>query len=854
MKRLLSLALALALVLSLALPVFAATTHQALADSNGYFNTKGLQITVRTGKNIFDSCDGDVIPYGETIYLPLKTLDGAYVTTGNAVADLKLRAAWDRNGSYVESVSLVRKDSYYCFAIQTTGSVMTEKDVEGTISVTGMAYNANGTKVKLTRTDIDLTITLGFEYASDLTASATPRIFDFEELGEQEEDCEINFEEDRGVYFTVDTSRQTKLLLAMDREEDENVASAYSDAYLDFYNFNGAVFKKTGTLVIPAEYGSYLYQIVDGALQSVSATYDSYDESFSIKTNTLGRYVVSDTKLGQPDLTPGDIYDIDAIAGESQVIVTWTPSANAAGYQLQRQTDGGSWQTLSETLKTLSFTDTAVKLGSSYCYRVRGTNSTGTGPWATGSDVDVTIDKPGPIATLKTTAGADRVTLTWSVSSGAKSYLIQRQENGGSWKTISSACTSTSFVDTDVSIGSTYCYRVKGRNTAGYGSLKTGTPVTLTVPTPGVISSVTTTAADGKITVTWTASANAAQYELQRRVYSGGVWSAWETKASTLTARTYTDTAVVGGTVYQYRVRGRNGSVYGAYRNGTSTKAYAATPGAIASLTATPSSGKIAVTWTSSANAAQYELQRRIYSGGVWSSWATVSNTLTATSYNDTAVTGGTVYQYRVRGRNGSVYGSYRNGTSTKAYAATPGAIASLTTAASAGRMDVTWSVSSEATQYILQRRDYVDGVWSAWITLNSTLVSRSYVDTALIAGRVYQYRVRGRSGSVYGPFKAGTSTKALAPDVPPGSIANVSITFATGRITVHWSASSNATAYILQRRENGGAWVTLTGSLAATSYVDTAIAVGHTYQYRVRGRNANGYGDFKASATVTTA
>ena len=79
MKRLLSLALALALVLSLALPVFAATTHQALADSDGYFNTKGLQITVRTGKNTFVSCDGDAIPYGETIYLPLKTLDGAYV-------------------------------------------------------------------------------------------------------------------------------------------------------------------------------------------------------------------------------------------------------------------------------------------------------------------------------------------------------------------------------------------------------------------------------------------------------------------------------------------------------------------------------------------------------------------------------------------------------------------------------------------------------------------------------------------------------------------------------------------------------------------------------------------------------
>ena len=168
--------------------------------------------------------------------------------------------------------------------------------------------------------------------------------------------------------------------------------------------------------------------------------------------------------------------------------------------------------------------------------------------------------------------------------------------------------------------------------------------------------------------------------------------------------------------------------------------------------------------------------------------------------------------------------------------------------------MDVTWSVSANASQYLLQRRDYAGGVWSAWITLSSSLPSRSYVDTALTAGRVYQYRVRGRSGSVYGAFKAGTSTKALAPAVQPGNIASVTITASTGRIVLHWTGASNATAYILQRCENGGPWVTLTGSLAVSSYSDTAIVSGRTYQYRVRGRNATGYGDFKASAVVTAA
>jgi len=134
-----------------------------------------------------------------------------------------------------------------------------------------------------------------------------------------------------------------------------------------------------------------------------------------------------------------------------------------------------------------------------------------------------------------------------------------------------------------------------------------------------------------------------------------------------LTGSSYTDTNVVAGTWYQYGVRGRNATAYGAWTFGPGTKALAATPGAIATVTTTAAAGKNTVTWTASANASQYVLARRSNSGSGWSGWTTISSTMTARTYTDTNVVAGTYYQYGVRGRNATAYGGWTFGPGTRA-------------------------------------------------------------------------------------------------------------------------------------------------------------------------------------------
>jgi regulation of enolase protein 1 (concanavalin A-like superfamily) len=74
---------------------------------------------------------------------------------------------------------------------------------------------------------------------------------------------------------------------------------------------------------------------------------------------------------------------------------------------------------------------------------------------------------PAPAA-LTATAGNAQVVLNWSAVSGAASYTVKRTTvSGGSYTTIASGTTSTSYTDTGLTNRSTYYYVVSAVNTGG---------------------------------------------------------------------------------------------------------------------------------------------------------------------------------------------------------------------------------------------------------------------------------------------------------------------------------------------------------------------------------------------------
>jgi hypothetical protein len=88
--------------------------------------------------------------------------------------------------------------------------------------------------------------------------------------------------------------------------------------------------------------------------------------------------------------------------------------------------------------------------------------------------VTIFVVKPATVplapADVAAVAGNGQVNLTWNASSGATSYNIYRATTSGAEVLVASGVKGTSFIDTNVSNGTTYYYKVAAVNGAGVSS------------------------------------------------------------------------------------------------------------------------------------------------------------------------------------------------------------------------------------------------------------------------------------------------------------------------------------------------------------------------------------------------
>ena len=114
------------------------------------------------------------------------------------------------------------------------------------------------------------------------------------------------FDFDSVAYFTVKMVPEEKVTLNLSTAYSKAIDKLFDyEADLEFYNFKGSkdAFTKVGELFIPADEDTFIYEVVDGELVEIEATWtDEYTitdvtkeyEGWVIETNELGYYVVSD--------------------------------------------------------------------------------------------------------------------------------------------------------------------------------------------------------------------------------------------------------------------------------------------------------------------------------------------------------------------------------------------------------------------------------------------------------------------------------------------------------------------------------------------------------------------------------
>ena len=418
---------------------------------------------------------------------------------------------------------------------------------------------------------------------------------------------------------------------------------------------------------------------------------------------------------------------------------------------------------------------------------------------------------------------------------------------------------------------------------------------------PSTPTGVTASAGNAQVSVAWNAVSGATSYNLYRSTSAGGEGlTAYKTG---ITTTSYLDTGLTNGATYYYKVSAVNAAgESGQSVEVNATPTGGTVPQTPTGVTALGGSTQVTVGWIASAGAASYNVYRGLTPGGEGST--PYKSSITATSYIDTAVTNGTMYYYRVSAVN-SVGESGQSVEVSAAPHSTDvsaiyrvncggGAVGSFS-ADSFFVGGIPWST----TQQMDTSRATNPAPASAYQTVRYDPSQFSYVFPGLTVGAAYRVRLHmiepfstsfgtrpmnidingSRVLAAYDPaIAAGGSFKAVIPEftIPADSAGKIKITFTringdvpcvaaieiltdspqapstpTGvtatagnaQVTVAWNAVSGAASYNLYRSTTPGGEGTVPykAGLTAISMVDTGLANGTTYYYRVSAVNAAG-------------
>jgi fibronectin type 3 domain-containing protein len=162
----------------------------------------------------------------------------------------------------------------------------------------------------------------------------------------------------------------------------------------------------------------------------------------------------------------------------------------------------------------------------------------------------------------------------------------------------------------------------------------------------------------------------------------------------------------------------------------------------------------------------------------------------------------------------------------------------------------ISWNPVSGAASYSVFRS--VTGEDDSFTRVKVTQET-SWTDTSLITGTTYYYQV---STALNNAGEGGRSAAvSVCPMLPPAPENVRAETISANSILVSWDASSQADSYRIYRADSaGGAYNALPGVANNTlSYMDTSVAAGNEYFYKVAGVSVLGESELSSYTSAVT-
>ncbi len=157
--------------------------------------------------------------------------------------------------------------------------------------------------------------------------------------------------------------------------------------------------------------------------------------------------------LARPSIT------LTGISSSGSIKVSWKKIDGAKEYKVYRATSKNGTYKLMKTTSSTSYTNSSVKAGTTYYYKVKAVHENSAANSAYSSYKYRTCDLPRPDVEITLKKGDPR--LTWDKIDGAKKYEIYRATSKNGTYKLMKTTTSTSYTNTTAKAGKTYYYKVK---------------------------------------------------------------------------------------------------------------------------------------------------------------------------------------------------------------------------------------------------------------------------------------------------------------------------------------------------------------------------------------------------------
>jgi hypothetical protein len=539
------------------------------------------------------------------------------------------------------------------------------------------------------------------------------------------------------------------------------------------------------------------------------------------------------------------------------------------GFTIERAPDtngsAGLWSQIGTIYNTnafaTDFSDTNVVANTTNWYRVRAFNTAGVSEYSEPANLAAIAPAP-PV--LSGNAFANVVSLSWYDGTASEAsiagYKLERapdnNDSPGAWVQITNT-PDTSYTDPGRAADTIYWYRVRSYNWIGQSDYSDTYGVLIMPPLqPSNLFAAVGT--NHTVSVRWNDfEQDEDGFKIERVPDAGGYpGDAW-VEIGTVNARhaveaSFVDTNVVANTTNWYRVRAFSGAGLSEYDGDAMVRVMP--PDAPFETAATPFPNGIQVSWFLSFGIGNggFVIQRAPDVGGNPGTWTDIAtNTEFAMSYDDTGLTVGSTYWYRVLAFNwvgASDYGSMVSAT----VLGPPPLFTPATLSASPGltnQVNLSWyDYASDEDGFKIQRAPDIGGAPGNWAEIGTIYATNYYfagfTDTNVTANSTNWYRVQAFNSVGTSAFSDPITVGVIAPLTGP--VLTGASVLGAHRVDIQWQTSSGfIQGYKVERAfDEGGSpgnWAVIADvptSFDAAAYSDITVVMNKKYWYRVQTYN----------------